>query len=79
MPHEDYLSLKSNCIEEYTMIICMDANCEGGETIFHVNEWFKHVSKSSITPGHCMIFRKDLKHEGAIVKSGEKNILTFAI
>ncbi|AYV81372.1 MAG: hypothetical protein Harvfovirus30_4 [Harvfovirus sp.] len=77
--HEDYLSITSNMLEEYTMIICMDATCEGGETIFHVNDWFKHTSKSSITPGHCLLFRKDLKHEGAILKSGTKNILTLNV
>lgn len=77
--HEDYLSIKSNSIEEYTMIVCMDADCEGGETIFHINDYFKYTSKSSITPYHCLIFRKDLKHEGSLLKSGTKNILTMNI
>lgn len=75
--HEDYLSITSNTVEEYTMIICMEANCEGGETIFHINEWFKYPSKSSVTTGHCMLFRKDLKHEGAVLKKGTKAILTL--
>lgn len=77
--HEDYLSITSNTLEEYTMIICMYADCEGGETLFHINEWFKYPSKSSITPKHCMLFRKDLRHEGLPLKSGMKNILTFNV
>ena len=32
--HEDYLSITSNIIEEFTLIICLDANCEGGEYYF---------------------------------------------
>lgn len=77
--HEDYLSITSNSLEEYTMIICMDADCDGGETIFYINDFFKYVSKSSVTKNHCMLFRKDLKHAGSILKSGTKNILTMNV
>jgi len=73
--HNDYLSLTTNIIEEYTGIMCIDAKCKGGETIFHLND-YKHVSKSSITPKHSIIFRKDLNHEGNIV-DGYKEIITF--
>ena len=74
--HADYLSYTSNIIQEFTMLICEDADCEGGETIFEMNKYFRYPSKSSITPKHCVVFRKDIKHEGAIVKSGFKNIIT---
>ena len=77
--HEDYLSITSNEVEEYTMILCMSADCDGGETIFHVNDFFRYESKSSVRTGHCLLFRKDLKHEGAILKSGTKDILTFNV
>jgi hypothetical protein len=76
-PHEDYLSFNSNLIEEYTMILCLKADSKGGETIIHVNHFFKHISKSTITPGHALIFRKDLTHEGALLESGNKEILTM--
>jgi len=76
-PHEDYLSLKTNMVEEYTLLLCLQGDCKGGETVFHVNKYFTHASKSSITPKNCLIFRKDLTHEGAILKSGTKEILTL--
>jgi hypothetical protein len=75
--HEDYLSVTSNFVEEYTMILCMDANCVGGETIFHFNDYFKYVCKETITPYHSVIFRKDIKHEGSEIISGNKDILTI--
>lgn len=73
-PHEDYLSLTSNFIEEYTLLMCVDADCVGGETILHFNNFFQYPSKSSVTPGHFLLFRKDLKHEGARV-NGTKSIV----
>jgi hypothetical protein len=81
--HEDYLSLTSNTVEEYTMIMCLGVTPlertgnEGGETIFQINQFFRHISKESVTPGHCLIFRKDINHEGALLKCGTKEILTF--
>lgn len=76
-PHEDFLSLTSNVIEEYTMIICLDADCEGGQTRFHINDFFQYTSESSITPLHTLIFRKDLTHEGVPLLSGRKQIATL--
>jgi hypothetical protein len=76
-PHEDYLSVTSNFLEEYTLLICMDANCTGGETIFHINKFHKHISKESITPNHCLLFRKDLCHEGNVLLDGYKEIITL--
>jgi len=76
-PHEDYLSLTSNLIQEYTMIMCVDANCQGGETVLHFNQHFKHASQASITPLHILIFRKDIKHEGALIEKGYKEIMSL--
>lgn len=73
--HEDYLSLTSNFIEEFTLLMCVDANCTGGETILHFNQFFKYPSRSSITPGSVLLFRKDILHEGAILESGYKEIM----
>ncbi|KAL6074669.1 hypothetical protein QOT17_004064 [Balamuthia mandrillaris] len=75
--HEDFLSLSSNLLEEFTLILCVDADCEGGETVFHLNRFFTHTSKASITPKHAVLFRKDLCHEGALLRRGYKEILTF--
>ena len=57
---------------EYTMIICVDADCEGGNTILHLNNFFKHSSKFTTTPYHSLIFRKDIIHEGELIKNGYK-------
>jgi len=75
-PHSDYVSIKSNFIIEQTLLICLDANCEGGETVFHLNKFFTHRSSSSITPSHCITFRKYIEHEGSVIKSGYKEIIT---
>ena len=74
--HSDYLSFTSNLIEEYTLILCTDAKCVGGETILHINPSFKHISKASITPKNCLLFRKDIVHEGNLIEDGYKHILT---
>jgi len=77
--HEDYLSVTSNIIEEYSLIVCIDADCEGGETVLHFNKYFKHKSPFSITPGGCILFRKDIPHEGAELISGRKQIITYNV
>jgi hypothetical protein len=75
-PHEDYLSYTSNTIEEYTLIICANAQCSGGGTIFHFNDFFNYTSLESTTPLHCLLFRKDINHEGEKLKFGFKEIIT---
>jgi hypothetical protein len=77
--HEDYLSVNSNILEEYTMIVCVNADCEGGETILTFNKFFKHTSKMTNTPTGCLLFRKDIPHEGAQLLSGMKEIITFNV
>lgn len=72
--HEDYLSLTTNCLEEYTMIIYLNSDCIGGETVFHLNKFLSHASVPE--EGKVVIFRKDLEHEGNLVTSGRKEILT---
>jgi hypothetical protein len=76
--HEDFLSLTSNMIEEYTLIMCLfSKDLIGGETILHLNEHFKHNSKATTTPLNTLIFRKDITHEGALIKHGRKEIMTL--
>lgn len=75
-PHEDYLSIKSKIMEEYTMIYCLEANCDGGETILHINENFSYKSEKSKTDGSILIFKKNILHEGALLTRGYKRILT---
>eukprot|EP01083_Nonionella_stella_P007824 22511_1 len=78
--HEDYLSITSNCIQEFTFILCIDSNCgldDGGETVFQINDYFQHKSRHTITNGHALLFRKDIKHEGRKIIRGHKHILTM--
>lgn len=75
--HEDYLSLTSNLIEEYTLIMCVDGSCSGGETKLFINESGVYHSKSTKTKFHCLIFRKDINHEGAEITNGFKEIMTL--
>jgi len=76
--HSDFLSLKSNIIEEFTMIMCLDADptIEGGGTIIHINDHFSYVSRASCTKDNVLVFRKDLTHEGELLRSGFKEIAT---
>jgi hypothetical protein len=74
--HTDYLSITSNLLEEYTLILCLDANCKGGETKFDINPFFEYKSKATTTPKETLLFRKDLQHEGCLIEEGYKHILT---
>ena len=79
--HQDYLSLTSNVLEEWTMLLCVTppdlaASTRGGETIIHSYKSSQSFP-STMTPGGGLIFRKDLAHEGARVLEGEKHILSL--
>lgn len=75
--HQDYLSLSTNTVTEYTMLMCLDADCEGGETLFHINPHFSHASKCSVQKDGIVVFRKDIYHEGSVLKSGRKDIMSL--
>lgn len=82
--HRDYLSITSNIIEEYTLLICVTPEeiskiTKGGETLIHVSPYYTHVSKTTITTGSGILFRKDLLHEGSIILSGGKEIISMNI
>ena len=80
--HKDFLSVTSNSITEFTLIVCLpvkggsgDDVVEGGETLIHVNG-ATLASKMTTTPGNALLFRKDLEHEGAKLLKGGKRIIT---
>lgn len=77
--HSDYLSLTSNHVQEFTLIMCLDATCggKGGETRFTLNPFCSMSSSASVTPLHMVLFRKDITHEGVILKEGTKDIITL--
>ena len=62
---------------EYSCVEASD-DIEGGETIFCINNMStKIVSKESVTPNHCVVFRKDINHEASLLVNGLKVILTM--
>ena len=78
--HQDYLSLVSNVVEEFTMIVCINAAgaiTSGGETVVHLSASASHASKATTQRGSALVFRKDLPHEGRVVEDGEKRIVTL--
>ena len=75
--HTDYLSLTSNHVQEFTLIMCLGATCEGGETRFTLNPFCSLTSKASVTQDYLVLFRKDITHEGLPLLSGTKDIMTL--
>lgn len=91
--HEDYLSITSNFIEEYSLLICVNGTNNinggdiegsrgddiGGRTLLKINDKFTYKSSASCTQNMCLLFRKDIQHEGELLKAGIKEILTFNV
>eukprot|EP00121_Abeoforma_whisleri_P001070 Awhi_evm1s953 len=80
--HSDFLSLKSNFIEEYTLIICVTPeeeakDCVGGETVVSFGDNYEFESLATTTPGRALLFRKDMAHRGNEVLQGTKEICTL--
>jgi hypothetical protein len=78
--HRDFLSVTSNVIEEYTLLLCVTppgVATKGGTTRVSVNPLFTLDSDATTTPGGALLFRKDLNHEGRPVTDGEKHILSL--
>ena len=74
--HQDYLSLTSNIITEYTLILSLneeDATVDCGETfVYNGEDTLK--SAGTTVRGGALLFCKDLEHEGAVIKAGDKRI-----
>lgn len=80
--HRDYLSVTSNMIEEWTLLISVNKvgdAVRGGETKIDINALNSVISKASVTPGSALLFRKDLEHEGMLVTAGSKAILSLDV
>jgi len=76
--HSDYVTLTSNALEEFTLLLCLPTtDCVGGGTRFLLNPRFSAVSTAGVTPGHMVVFRKDIRHEALPVTSGIKEVVTL--
>ena len=60
--HQDYLSVTSNVITEFTLIVNVNADnapiAEGGQTVITANESNQLTSESTTTFGRGLLFRK---------------------
>ena len=79
--HQDFLSLASNMVEEYTLLVCVTppalaAATQGGETVVHIGGQATPHTVTT-TPGSALLFRKDVEHEGAKVTAGEKHVVSL--
>jgi hypothetical protein len=72
--HSDFIPIQTSYFTYYTLLICLDADCEGGQTILYVDNEPKSFDET-INSGQWLLFRNDLDHEGQVVKSGHKFIL----
>ena len=80
--HTDYLSLFSNVVTEYTLLINVNASgtrTGGGETRIEITPESILTSKATVTRGGGLLFRKDLSHEGLPITSGEKQVVSINV
>jgi len=81
--HADFLSLATNMVEEHTLLVCITpeaiaSSTEGGATTVHANGRSVDFDATTLR-GHALLFRKDLEHEGQVVRAGEKHILSVNV
>jgi hypothetical protein len=88
--HQDYLSVTSNCVEEFTLLVALNSPEAAEQTTGgHTRVYFEAGGKGkagcltcaydTTKPGTALLFRKDLDHEGEPVISGSKEILSLNI
>lgn len=78
--HEDYLSITSNFVEEYSLIVCVRGKAIRGRTILKLNQNFSVKSEASCTTNRALLFRKDIIHAGEELAEGDiKEIITFNV
>lgn len=82
LKHKDFLSVASNIVEEFTLLMCVTPSdllpkaAVGGETLLFPYGSDKGTPFNTTTPGAGVLFRKDLDHSGSLLQTGEKHILT---
>jgi len=80
LKHNDFLSVTSNLIEEFTLLLCVTPSglptAVGGQTLIFPYASEKGTPFDTTKAGNGLLFRKDLDHAGNLLKAGEKHILT---
>src|SRR5579872_3027945 len=72
--HTDFEPVKCKFFEYYALLICIDANCEGGETIVYT-PYGNFTFTDTIRPNYWMLFKSSLEHESNVIKTGYKIVL----
>ena len=85
--HQDYLSLTSNAVDEYTLLLSVNTYAQAGEARGGATRVYREAGGSgggdvgeaydTTAPGAALLFRKDLDHEGERVDAGEKHLLSL--
>ena len=71
------LSIRSNVVEEYTLLVCIAADGDGKTSIV-VNPYYTHESNALCKPGNAILFRKDLICKDDVF-TGHKKIMIVDI
>ena len=73
--HQDFVHFHSNQIKCYTLIFCLEGNCEGGETSIFLSDTEEIKCEQTKRPNGLLVMRNELWHAGNEVIEGEKIIL----
>lgn len=72
--HHDFVHFVSDTMKCYSLLICLEGDCVGGETKLYIEDEEYTIAHSK-KPRHYLLFRNELDHEGVVIKSGKKVIL----
>lgn len=74
--HYDLPRKKSNKTNTYKLLVYLNDNFKGGETIYYYND---KIIKVKPQKGKALIFNLDLYHEGSKIEKGEKYIIGYRL
>ena len=84
--HQDYTVTNHPSIAECSLLICLDADCDGGETVFDTGHgcdmpcWRRpYETKITKTKYGAIIFDKHTNHAGKKLESGFKKIIQINV
>ncbi|XWV25225.1 hypothetical protein QJ856_gp0547 [Tupanvirus deep ocean] len=73
--HNDFVPIKNKYITYYTLLFCLDAKCEGGQTSIYLDESNFIDFDETVTPDGWILFMNEIEHAGKKVESGHKIVL----
>src|SRR5579872_1073119 len=73
--HVDFIPIRTPYMTYYSLILCLDADCKGGQTKLYFNDNTSKSFSETITSNSWLIFKNSLEHESVQLKSGHKIVL----